>query len=470
MAEVERLPFSKLSKFHAKQLLAFEEMKAHRYVLFGGSRGPGKSYWLRWSLLWLLLYYSAELEIEAPTVGLFCEDYPTLADRQIKRIKVEFPSWLGTVKRTETDGLGFYLKPEYGGGILALRNLDEPSKYMGAEFASIGIDQIEKQPFDTFDILRGSLRWPGVPAIWRKFLGSANPGGIGHAWVKGLWVDKIIPTRLRKYKDLISFIPALPDDNPSLDSDYWEELDTLDEPLRSAWRYGDWNVFAGQVFAEFSKDRHICEPFDIPRNWHIVRGVDWGYTSPFACVWLARDPDNGRVYLYREAKERQHTDRRQARLILDMTPEHERVRTSYADPSMWIKRNKDNRTFTTADEYREEGVTLTPADNDRIQRVRKVHEFLANLPDGKPGLMIFSDCPESAKTLMTLVHSETNPEDVDTRGDDHLYDALGYGLSSFRPVKRRSVQVTDNDRRQADLARDPDRARRPRSELTSRDL
>lgn len=470
MSDAERLAWSALSKFHPKQVLAFERMKANRFVLFGGSRGPGKSYWLRWSLLWLLLYYGSKLNIKAPKVGLFCEDYPTLADRQISRIRVEFPAWLGEVKRTETDGLGFYIKPQYGGGILALRNLDDPSKYMGAEFASIGIDQIEKQTMETFDILRGSLRWPGVPSLWRKFLGSANPGGIGHGWVKGLWVDGVVPERLRRYRDLISFIPALPDDNPSLDSEYWEELDTLDEPLRSAWRYGDWTVFAGQVFAEFSKDRHVCKPFDIPRHWHINRGVDWGYSSPFACVWLARDPDNGRVYWYREAKERQLTDRRQARLIQDMTPDYERVRTSFADPSMWAKKNQNNRVFTTADEYREEGVILTPANNDRLLRVRKMHEFLANLPDGKPGLMVFENCEESIKTLTTLVHDDSNPEDVDTRGDDHLYDAGGYGLTSFRPVKKREVQVATDDRRHAELARDPDRGRRPRSELASRDL
>lgn len=452
MSEGEGLAFSALAKFHPKQVTAFEAMKAGRFVLFGGSRGPGKSYWLRWSLLWLLLYYSKALGIKAPTVGLFCEDYPTLADRQIKRIKIEFPGWLGEVKRTETDGLGFYIKPEYGGGILALRNLDEPSKYMGAEFASIGIDQLEKQKLETFDILRGSLRWPGIPAIWRKFLGSANPGGVGHGWVKGFWVDRLIPKRLQKYRKLFAFVPALPDDNPSLDQDYWDELDSLPEPYRSAWRYGDWSVFAGQVFVEFRTETHVCAPFDIPSHWTIVRGLDWGYQSPFACVWLARNPDNGRIYLYREAYETKYTDRRQARLIRDMTPDYEKIRATYADPSMWTKKNMEDQTFSSADEYRAEGVILTRADNDRIQGVRKLHELMANLADGKPGLMVFEDCVESIRTLSELVGDPANPEDVDTRSDDHLYDALRYGTTSFKPSK--GVQV-DAEQLRARVMADP---------------
>ena len=99
---------------------------------------------------------------------------------------------------------------------------------------------------------------------------------------------------------------------------------------------------------------------------------------------------------------------------------------------------------TRADEYRAEGVNLIRADNDRLQGVRKVHEFLANLADGKPGLMIFEDCVESFATLATVVHDEGNPEDVNTKGDDHLYDAIRYGLTSLKPMKRAGgVQVVE---------------------------
>jgi len=441
MAEPNRLAFSELAKFHPKQITAWESMRSKQFTLFGGTRGPGKSYWLRWSLLWLLLHYSARLKIPNPKVGLFCEDYPTLADRQITRIRTEFPAWLGSVKRTDTDGLAFYLRPEYGGGILALRNLDDPSKYMGAEFAALGIDQLEKSPVDTFDILRGSLRWPGMPGEWLKFLATANPGGIGHGWVKQYWIDRKYPDGLVKYAKQFAYIKALPQDNPTLSHEYWEMLNSLPERLRRAWLLGDWDVFAGQVFMEFSRDRHVKASFPIPAHWPRFRGIDWGYVSPFACHWVAQNPDNGRVYVYREAYETGLTDRRQARLIRSMTGETEKIKISYADPSMWTKKTMEDQTFSTADEYRAEGVVLTRADNDRLTGVRKVHEFLANLPDGEPGLIVFDECEHLIRVLGQLVADGTNPEDVDTRTEDHPYDSLRYALTSIRPIRTKIVQV-----------------------------
>jgi len=148
--------------FLPKQWEAWDKIWLHRYVLYGGSRGPGKSYWLRRSLLSLHIYWAA-MGLRDVTTGLFCETYPELRDRQISKIKQEFPLWLGEVKSTQEAGLGFYIREDYGGGMIALRNLDDPSKYQSAEFAAIGVDELTKSTKQTFDILRGSLRWPGLP-------------------------------------------------------------------------------------------------------------------------------------------------------------------------------------------------------------------------------------------------------------------------------------------------------------------
>ena len=169
------------------QGLALDAMYRHLFVLFGGAAGPGKSYWLRWALLELLLYWASQGH-RGVRVGLFCEDYPTLRDRQIMRIKREFPLWLGTLKGSQDEGYGFFLRPEYGGGILSLRNLDDPAKYASAEFAAIGVDELTKNDRQTFDDLRFRLRWPGI--THRPFLGGTNPGSVGHGWVRKLWVDR----------------------------------------------------------------------------------------------------------------------------------------------------------------------------------------------------------------------------------------------------------------------------------------
>src|SRR5690606_10665115 len=86
---------SDLAHFTPKQEQADKLVEAHKYVLYGGAMGGGKSYWLRWQLLKLLLRW-AKAGHTGVIVGLFCEDYPALKDRHLSKIGKEFPSWLGT--------------------------------------------------------------------------------------------------------------------------------------------------------------------------------------------------------------------------------------------------------------------------------------------------------------------------------------------------------------------------------------
>lgn len=416
---------TELMNFFKKQDTALDAMYTHRYVLYGGSRGPGKSYWLRWSMLFFVIHQLVKNHIPGVKVGLFCEDYPTLKDRQISKITKEFPLWIGEVKSTQEDGLGFFLRENLGSGMIALRNLDKPEKYQSAEFAAVGVDELTKNLYDTFNILRGSMRWPGIEHT--VFAGATNPGDIGHMWVKGIWIDRIFPPELRKKADQFKFIRALPADNPYLAQSYWDELNSLPEPLRTAWVDGDWDVFVGQALPAWRHDRHVVEPFEIPAHWPRWRAVDWGFSSPFCCLWFAKDTMRNRTYIYREAYGRQLSDREQALLIKDMT--YGNIELTYADPSMWQSREYVGLTTSTADEYMAEGVPLTRADNDRLSGKRKVDRLLMDRADGYPGLQIFSTCKNLIRTLPALPFDETRTEDVDTDAEDHGYDALRYGLS-----------------------------------------
>ena len=221
------------------------------------------------------------------TVGLFCENYPTLKDRQVGKIANEFPTWMGRVKDTQDRGLGFHVLPRYGGGALLLRNLDEAGKYKSAEFAAIGVDQLEQNPVEAFNLLRGSLRWPGVARP--PFLATANPGGIGHLWIKQYWRDREFPTELRPLANEFAFVEARPDDNPHLDASYWQMLETLPPALAQAWRFGNWDIFEGQVFDEWRRDVHVVEPFAIPADWPRFRALDYGYSAPSCVGWFAVD-------------------------------------------------------------------------------------------------------------------------------------------------------------------------------------
>lgn len=204
---------------------------------------------------------------------------------------------------------------------------------------------------------------------------------------------------------------------------------------------------AGVAFPEFNEDRHVIATVELPTHWPALRGVDWGRDKPFACVWVRIDPDTGRVYVVREAYETGMTDRQQARLILENTPPMEKINITYADPSMWTKKTYENKTFSTSDEYRAEGLPLTKADNNRAMRKRKYHTMLANLPDGKPGLQVFKTCPNFIRTIKELPVDPHNVEDVDTNAEDHLYDAGGYVFVSIRarpaPVKTQTILITD---------------------------
>lgn len=420
---------SELLKFTPKQMAATDAADTHRFTLFGGSRGPGKSYWLRWYLVRRLLKWATDGR-RGVRVGLFCEDYPALKDRQISKISVEFPEWLGDLKESKEQGLAFHLAEEYGGGIIALRNLDDPSKYQSAEFAGIGVDELTKNTVDTFNLLRGSLRWVGIEDTF--FVGATNPGGVGHGWVKSYFIDRDYPPELRPLSDQFAFIQALPDDNPHLTKSYWQELETLPPQLAKAWRYGDWGVFAGQVFREFSRERHVFRPHELPLDGTNYRAVDSGYENPFCTLWGRKEIGTGRWWVYREAYKKELTDRQQAQLIRDLTPPDEQIAMTFGDPAMWIRKNAANLVTDAASEFGVMGVSLVKGDNNRLNGVRKVHRLLANLPDGKPGLMISDDCPNLIRQLENLASDPKNPEDVDTKSEDHAYDTLRYLLTNAR--------------------------------------
>lgn len=231
----EIVKFSELSGFFPKQLEALQASRRFKFVLFGGSVGSGKSRWLRWSMVYWLMKLFAKYQIKGIRAGLFCEDYPSLNDRHLTKIKFEFPDWLGTYNEARHE---FTLKEEYGSGIIAFRNLDDPQKYLSVEFAVMGIDEINRNPKSVFDMLRSRLRWPGIKET--KFLAGCNP--LGEAWVKNMWVKRMFPPEEKEQYEFV-FVPALPTDNPHLPQEYYKSLESLPENQRKAYLEGNWDAF-----------------------------------------------------------------------------------------------------------------------------------------------------------------------------------------------------------------------------------
>lgn len=264
--------FSDLTKFFEKQQVALDATKKWKYVLFGGSVGSGKSYWIRWTTVYWLMYYYAKYGLEGVRAGVFCEDYPSLNDRHLTKIKFEFPEWLGTYNQSKHE---FTLAKKWGSGIIAFRNLDDPSKYLSVEFAAIAIDEINRNPKTTFDMLRSRHRWPGIKDV--KFFAACNP--LGEAWVKNMWVKRLFPKEEAEQYEFV-FIPALPTDNPHLDSSYYKALESLPDTQRQAYLEGNWDAFDEEMdekgYIRLMLDRELQATFvgSGDHSGYLVLGVD----------------------------------------------------------------------------------------------------------------------------------------------------------------------------------------------------
>src|SRR3990167_1368528 len=141
-----------------------------------------------------------------------------------------------------------------------LSNTDDVYTYQGREYEDISIDEITQHEEEVFKILRSSNRTTN-PDIKPSMLLTGNPGGIGHAWARRIFVDRDFKPE-ENPKDF-DFVQAKVWDNKALmdaDPEYVKRLEDLPEDKRRAYLEGDWDVFAGQVFSEFRREKHVISP------------------------------------------------------------------------------------------------------------------------------------------------------------------------------------------------------------------
>lgn len=414
---------------NAKQLEAWQQSWKHRFLLYGGAAGGGKSFFLRWWCVFYLIALYKRLHIRGAQVLLACEDYPSLQDRQIGKIEAEFPQSLGTLCRGATRD--FTLNESLGSGQILLRNLDDPAKYLSAEFAGIAVDELTRNEQKVFDWLRLRLRWPGVEKP--RFVGGTNPGGKGHGWVKKIWKQHEFPPELNHLSEEFAFVQAQAKDNPFLSESYYDDLSTLPEAMRRPYLEGDWDVFQGQYFTNFAPVRHVVHAHELlkagsfeikPWDTRWI-SMDWGFEHATDVHWHTMN-EQSQVVTYREY----HTDHTSPRLLAEEMAERnrgEKLGAFYLSPDAFADRMGQSTIAQQLWEVLCEKGFPGPsrASDDRVGGWQLMYQLLEN------GSWKISDaCPKLIECLPTLVHDEKKVEDVaKTKGDDPA-DSARYGLYS----------------------------------------
>ena len=273
-----------------------------------------------------------------------------------------------------------------------------------------------------FRCLGGALRGP--LHISKRFYITCNPGGIGHEWVKRLFIDR--EYRAGENPDDYAFIFASVEDNRHLlegSPEYIRMLEALPENLRQAYRYGVWDALGGAYFTEFDDARHVMPPKRLPGSWTRFRAFDYGLDM-LSCLWIAVSPA-GESFVYRELRRPNLIVSEAARAILGKTPPDERVAATFAPPDMWSRQKDSGRTM--AELFAKNKIPVLRASNARVQGHMQIKELLRG--DGEtPALRIFSSCPGLIADLKAIQADERRPGDCSRQPHDvtHAVDALRY--------------------------------------------
>ena len=414
-------------KPNAKQQLFFDSRT--RFTAYGGARGGGKSWALRRKLVAMCLRYE----------GICCllvrRSLPELKANHVTAFLREYPE-LMTYK--DSDKLLLF----QNGSRIYLGYCDsdrDALRYQGQEYDVIAIDEATQLSESLFSIFKACLR--GTTNFPRRMYLTCNPGGIGHAWVKRLFIDRNF--RSGENPDDYSFIQARVFDNEILmqaDSEYVSSLSSLPERLRQAWLLGEWDVFEGQFFPEFDTSVHVCPPDAIPNNTKRFVALDYGFDM-LAAILVAVDTE-ANLYAVRELCLPNLTLREAAERISALC-KNEECEFAVCSPDLWNRRQDSGRSgFEIMQEVR--GMPpMIAADNRRIPGWRVLREYL-NGSDYSPRLLISSECTELIRCLPLLLCDADRPEDAsgEPHSVTHAPEALRYAVMSRCPPPAEEI-ITD---------------------------
>ena len=411
-----------------------------KYRLFGGAAGPGKTK----ALLWEAIFQAREVagsdslllrrtypELESSLLAYFRRDVPRSMYHRYNEAK-HIVTW----HNGSTTRFGY------------CRNENDVYQYQGAEFLFIGLDELTHFTLKQWQFLTSRNRCP-VPESFACMAGASNPGNIGHAWVKALWVDHAPPAGFDRpelyYARDYDFIRAKLADNPiyANDAAYHRTLEALPEHLRRAFLDGDWNVFAGQYFDVFEFGRHTvrAEELRLEPWWPRWISIDWGFQHPSAVYWHCAVPasaksasprgDNTsalstRIVTYREFVQSGLSPRMLAQGIAERSG-RERISDVFLSPDAFAHRPSEASIAEQLGEVLSaSGLPRpAPADDDRIGGWQLMYQLLES-----DAWLITENCAKLVDCVPQLVRDNARVEDIRKVDGDDPADAARYGLVS----------------------------------------
>jgi hypothetical protein len=459
---------------HEKQGFAFETEATE--VLYGGAAGGGKSHLMRVAaVVWC-----------AAIPGLQLYLFRRIRDDLIKNhmegpkgFRAMLAPWVvcGFVRIVD-DEIRFW----NGSKIYLCHCKDEKDvyKYQGAEIHVLIIDELTHFTELMYRFLRNRVRMVGVlvPEAYQgkfpRILAGANPGNIGHLWVKSTFIDGTDTYELRRMPPeeggmLRQFIPALLEDNPSMSADdpgYEARLQGLgSKALVEAMRYGNWDVVEGAFFDCWDAKRHVIRPFTINPQWLRFMSGDWGSAAPFSFGWWAVVSDDmtaensvgGKVRLprgclvrYREwygaskpnVGLKLHAEA-VAKGLKEREGDKENVTYRVLDPAAFAEDGGPS----IAQRMAAEKMFFKPADNARVSQRGamggwdQMRSRMVGDDDGHPMIVAFSTCHDSIRTIPALQHDDKRPEDVNSDTEDHAGDEWRYGCMSRPWIKKTTTRA-----------------------------
>jgi PBSX family phage terminase large subunit len=305
------------------------------------------------------------------------------------------------------------------GSEIVVGGLDNPNRILSTEFDLVYVAEALELTLDDWEKLASRLRHNVLP--YQQLLGDTNPGAPSH-WLKA-----------RCDMGVCRLLRSRHSDNPMLydhearewtdqGKEYIGRLGTLTGVRRERLLKGLWVAAEGAVYDMFDPAVHVVDRFHIPAHWRRLRAVDFGYTNPFVCLWIALDPD-GRMFVYRYIYYTKRLVSEHAELIKELT-HREPIEATICDHDA-----EDAATLQNA------GILTTLARKEIRIGIDAVTARLIPAGDGRPRLFILRD---------SLVEADPDLIDRHAWTIEHEFESYSWPRgASGKPTKE--VPIDDHN-------------------------